>query len=257
MSNFPPKALLPRGLQSRPLLTQLCSSFLALARYYSARYQQVRPRPNLPKAATKKIAADLHAEMYRHLAAGNIEPIEKLLCSGLRESLQQRIRNSRGKLQRQWTLHKQLSPPKLVSYKVMLMERPKEGDEDPKRNMNGFVQAIVRLHTLQSLVYTAHISKRDGERVPPHSTEPKREIVVDVTGREIPREKIEKYAKKVVEYVVVQQQMIKSELQPWKLWGMTEETTLKALDEAEKNQSSREDEFKKQMNRSSAMAAMT
>lgn len=184
------------------------------------RFFTVRPRPRLRLRQIPPAAESLHKQMYEHFAAGNVQPMENQICSGMMGSLRGRIAQRTAGTQMKWKLHTYLSPSKLVSFKPGLIPGQK-GERKTERK--AVVQAVVRIHSLQSLQHVRR--KMSG----------KTEILVDAQGRELPRQEEDadklalKHAKELVEYIVVQKNMKNSKEGPWKLWGTTEETTAEKL----------------------------
>ena len=89
------------------------------------------------------------------------------------------------------------------------------------------VQAVVRLHSLQSLQHVKRVAVRH-----PSKASVTKEVLVDSQGRELPdsaaenaEEAARKSAKELVEYLVIQKSLRKSKEGPWMIWGTAEETT--------------------------------
>ena len=167
--------------------------------------------------------------MYTNFASGNLSYLEPRLCEGILGSLKQRVSQRSPNTALKWTLHKHLSKPRLASYKAALM--PKQKDQLSGES-NGVVQAVVRLHTLQSLQHLKRITLRDdmGKIV-------EREVVVDVHGREVPPVEdgaVPKDAKEAVEYFVIQKSLRKGKEGPWKVWGTAEEMTMERINREDK-----------------------
>ena len=196
---------------------------------FTFRYFLVRPRPRLHLRSIAGIAKDLHRDMYTNFANGNLAPVEPRLCEGIFGSLKQRISQRSPNTALKWTLHKHLSKPRLASYKAALM--PKQKDQSSSES-NGVIQAVVRIHTLQSLQHLKRIHLRDssGDLV-------EREVVVDVHGREVPSVEdgaVPRDAKEAVEYFVIQKSLRKSKEGPWKIWGTAEEMTMERINREDK-----------------------
>ena len=184
--------------------------------------------------------------MYEHFGSGNIQPIELSICGGLLGSLRARISERPPNVMLKWTLHEYLSSPKLVSYKAAVAPRPKGA---PPGDSTGIKQAVVRIHTLQSLqhVKRMHVKEKGVSFA--------KDIQVDVSGRELqlPRDPREN-AKVMVEYVVVQKMMMRSKEGPWMIWGMTEETTVDKLKQEGRKEERRRKELKKEAQAKGAVA---
>lgn len=144
--------------------------------------------------------------MYTGFAAGNLNPVAHNICQGLLQSLKARIAQRKPNTYLQWEVIKQLSAPKLCSYKAAVLPGPKE---EGKYERNTQVQAVVRLHTLQGLRNVQKVAKRVGSKL---ETE-------EIVG---PEER-----KESVEYVVVQKSLRKGRgSNEWSIWGFTTETSL-------------------------------
>ena len=162
--------------------------------------------------------------MYTNFASGNITAVESRLCEGILGSLKLRISQRPPHTGLKWTLHKHLSKPRLASYKPAVA--PKQRNEEDN-GVNGVVQAVVRLHTLQSLQHLKRVSLRDAQ-----GRLIQRDIVVDLNGREVPpleEGEVPKDAKEAVEYFVIQKSVRKSKEGPWKIWGTAEEMTTEQI----------------------------
>ena len=167
--------------------------------------------------------------MYTAFAAGNVSALEGQVCPGLLGSLRARIAQRAPNTSLRWTVHKYLSRPRLVSYKAALMPGLKKSASE-KTEKNGFVQAVVRIHSLQSLQHVKRVNVRlaGGKQVET------REVLIDAQGRELPEEeqqqqdngKVPRNAKESVEYFVIQKALRRSKEGPWMVWGSAEETTL-------------------------------
>lgn len=189
------------------------------------RYYAIRPRPSLDWRTVPSTAKTLHAQMYSAFAAGDLRPVQSNICSGLLASLRARISQRPQNTHLRWTLHKYLSKPRLVSYRAGIMPGPDGRAVEGKDQQNGFVQAIVRIHSLQSLQHVRTSTVREKGRLVT------RETPVDSVGREIADADVkgEKGAKETVEYFVVQKQLKRSQEGPWMVWGTAEETTIDQL----------------------------
>lgn len=159
--------------------------------------------------------------MYTHFASGNLAPIEGQLCEGMLGSLRMRVSQRPINTGLRWTLHKYLSRPKLMSYKPAIAPGVK-GETSSERN--GVVQAVVRIHSLQSLQHVKRVGSRDAQ-----NKMVVREVLVDAQGRELePLEEgvVPRDAKELLEFFVVQKSLRRGKEGPWMVWGTTEETTM-------------------------------
>ena len=171
--------------------------------------------------------------MYAHFAAGDLQRIEDKICEGMLGSLRRRIGQRSQGTYLIWRLHKYLSPAKLVSYKAVGVapEALKEL-KDPW----GIVQAVVRIHSLQSLQNVKRVQSRKGGKM---MTE---DMVVDSRGNQYPLARLTEQnkmegAKETMEYFVIQKMMSRSwggmKEGPWMVWGTTDETTVEKLEREE------------------------
>lgn len=94
-----------------------------------------------------------------------------------------------------WTLHRHIGRPRIVSTRIARLPL----------DVSAIYQVVVRIKSMQSL---EKIRKGTGAQ---------RDVVLEETKAE---------PKKVIEYVVLQKRMIRGKEDPWKIWGMTEETKL-------------------------------
>lgn len=192
---------------------------------------RVRPRPKFDGFAG--IAGEgrrLHEGMYAAFARGNLGPVEESLASGLKQSLRTRIAQRAPGTFSVWTLHQHLSRPRLVSYRTGLMPSANGRLNKVKEAQNGIVQAVVRIHSLQSLQHFKTVWKRN----PRTGKSAQEDVLVDAGGREVQPSKDgslpEPDKKATVEYLVIQKNVRKSKESPWKVWGTTRETTLEDLE---------------------------
>lgn len=111
----------------------------------------------------------------------------KSVChDGLVDSFRTRINVRPPKESLQWTLHRYIGFPRIVSTNIVTLEIEK----------SALSQVVVKIKSMQSLERT-----------------PKNGPASDMTK-----------AKKMVEYVVLQRMMLRGEEQKWKIWGTIEES---------------------------------
>ncbi|KAF2723678.1 hypothetical protein K431DRAFT_282776 [Polychaeton citri CBS 116435] len=168
------------------------------------------------------IAQQLHQEVYTAFARGDMAAVQGKVCSGMFGNLERRIHKRRTERHPgdslQWHVHKQLSKPKLMSYKAIAFPAPK-GSKDLGRT--GMIQAVVRLHTLQSVQWSRRLQKKDGGRLTT------KEVLLDDKGRELPEGSPAAQPKEVVEHFVVQKRIQSGQEMAWTAWGSAEETSAK------------------------------
>ncbi|KFX96049.1 hypothetical protein V490_03522 [Pseudogymnoascus sp. VKM F-3557] len=146
---------------------------------------------------TAPTAVALHQQMYTAFAAGNIELLKKITCEGLYDSFASRI-HSRPRGERwEWEVTKYTSKPRVMSNRAATLPVDDAGVR----------QAVVRICSRQRLSRY----KADGS-------------LVAGTGEE----------RDVMEYVVIQRMLWEGKENDWMVWGTTEETTLEAIEEAER-----------------------
>lgn len=172
----------------------------------------------------------MHREMYQAFAAGDLEPVEGQICTGLLSSLRSRIAQRPANTHLIWRLHKYLSKPRLVSFKAGVIPGADGRLVKDKGAQNGFIQAVVRIHSLQSLQHVRRTTTRQ------HGKVHKEETLVDNQGREIPAGEdaaalARKSAKETVEYFVIQKQLKRSREGPWMVWGTAEESSLETVEQ--------------------------
>ncbi|KAK5164324.1 uncharacterized protein LTR77_010019 [Saxophila tyrrhenica] len=202
--------------------------FMDFYALFSLRYWVIRPRPRLEPLKLPRLARTLHQTMYSHFAAGNLDAIAPKLCPGLLSSLRNRIASRPPKTFQRWTLHRYLSSPSLVSMRTTLIPGTKD---ETRWTRNGVVQAVVRIHSVQSLQSVKRVNYTE------KGVKLSKDVMVDSTGREIagaPAPEVEaaseRRAKEVVEYFVLQSVIRRSKLAPWMVWGTAEEMTVQKLE---------------------------
>lgn len=177
----------------------------------------IKPHLKLRPWAIAPMAAEMHKKMYEQFASGDFLGRDPPMCEGLLASLRTRVGNRQVNTWLKWTLHKYLSKPRLVSYKVVVMPGEKGVS---RREQSGLQQAVVRIHSLQSLQHMKRESVRgdDGKLV---TRETPIEGAANMGGKD---------GKETVEYIVVQKWLRRGKHGPWMIWGTTGETTLRDLD---------------------------
>jgi protein MBA1 len=169
----------------------------------------VKPRPKFELSQIASKASEMHREMYGAFAEGNLASVQSKVCTGLYGSLRGRVQQRAPNTYLRWSVKKQLSSPKLCSFKAAVLPGPK-GESSEERNAQ--IQAVVKLHTLQSLQHVKKVSKRVNQKM--------------VTSEELIGAEEEKES---VEYVVLQKTLRRGKMNNWQLWGFTNETTLNQL----------------------------
>lgn len=166
----------------------------------------------------------MHERMFSALAAGKIEQERSILSDGLASKLKDRIAARDPSQDVKWALVRDVRKPKLVSYKAMAMTMGAPSMVDKKdRIPPGFIQAVVRIHTVQSLQtmqkQTQKQMKSGRKSASPATTD------LPLEARPIEKE--------AVEYVVLNQSIKDGKAEPWKIWGFTRETTLEDITKAQ------------------------
>lgn len=145
-----------------------------------------RPWPKLRRRTIPPEARKLYEKMYTAFASGDVGTLKKVCEEGLLASFRTRINARPSKESLQWTLHKYVSSPRIVSTNVVKLEIEK----------SALCQVVVKIKSVQSL-----------ERTPADG------LASDMTQE-----------KKMVEYVVLQRMMLKGKEGDWKIWGTIEES---------------------------------
>lgn len=179
------------------------------------KYFLIKPRPNLEMFSIAPKVAQLHREMYTAFAAGNLDAVKDRVCTGLFGSLRGRLLQRAPNTFLRWSVKKQLSAPQLCSFKAAALPYEKSQDATER---NAQIQAVVKLHTLQSLQHAKKVSKREGK------TNTKAGVIVTVEEDVGAVEE-----KESVEYVVVQRTLRKGKMGPWQVWGFADEMTLSKI----------------------------
>nr|POE90144.1 hypothetical protein CFP56_20611 [Quercus suber] len=183
-------------------------------------FWKVRPRPAIEWRSVAGTAERLHREMYEAFAAGELEAVKGTVCAGLWRKLEERVRKRPAGVRLRWKVERHVRRPKVMSFKAGLQQTAATAS---KEEQLGIKQAVVRIHSVQSLQHVKLMTVRDETG---YGTSVK-EVVVDAMGK--PLEEGEKAApvmKESVEYLVVQKLLIHSQEKGWKIWGTTQETPL-------------------------------
>ena len=186
--------------------------------------------------------------MYTYFAAGNLDAIAPQLCPGLLGSLHSRIAQRPPGTFVKWRLHKHITPPRLVSLRNSFIP----GGEQTNHTRNGVMQAIVRIHTLQSAQSVKTVYRKEqgvtlayDVRVDAQGKEIERERRPDDTnprklsnGDEIVNTRPEdvRPPKETVEYFVLQSVLRRSEMAPWMIWGTADEMTVERYEKLYKKE---------------------
>ncbi|KAF2861525.1 hypothetical protein K470DRAFT_215115 [Piedraia hortae CBS 480.64] len=169
-------------------------------RLFYYKYLFATPRPVLGVGNIASTAKQLHEEMYTQLAKGDLAPVEKVLCDGIAKSLQSRVSSRPRNQIMEWTCHSHVKRPRIVSLRQSPL--PVFMGKSEKGKRVAIVQAVVRLHTVQSLMRRSKDGKKGW---------------------------IQDKPKERIEYLVLQRMMRNSIQGPWKVWGTTEETRPETL----------------------------
>lgn len=156
--------------------------------------------------------------MYTHFGEGTILKAPLPLCEGISSTLKSRVRQREANTWLKWTLHKHLTKPKLVSLKAVAMPGP---STQPKTEATGIVQAVVRIHSRQSLQHMRQATIREGNALRPVNIPI--EGAANMGGEE---------GREIVEYLVIQKWIRKGQEGVWKIWGTTQETTMQDVNRA-------------------------
>ena len=122
-----------------------------------------------------------------------METLKGICLEGIQASLRSKIDYRPLGERVHWTLHRFIGRPRIVSTRISRLPI----------DVSAIYQVVVKIKSMQSL---EKIRKGTGAQ---------RDVVLEETKGE---------PKKVMEYVVLQKRMIKGKEDPWKIWGMTEET---------------------------------
>ncbi|EME86791.1 uncharacterized protein MYCFIDRAFT_77390 [Pseudocercospora fijiensis CIRAD86] len=216
--------------QTRDRLQIEKSRFMNFVKYCQSHFMAfwfVKPRLQLQRSKTPKIAQEIYEAMYKALAAGDLNNdagLEHTLAPGFAKSLQSRIhQRAHGELL-EWKLHKYLERPRCVAYVFAL---PDVKGSNEKRT--GIMQAVVRISSQQSLMRLKRMRVLD----PATQQYVVADVPVDRNGQAIPEEKIQeeemKNRKDVTEYLVLQRLLRQGEVGEWQAWGTTTETGLQEI----------------------------
>jgi protein MBA1 len=189
----------------------------------------LKPWPKLQLRSLSDIAKELHKDMFANFATGELSSVDKKLCSGLLTSLRGRIAQRPPNTSYIWKLHRYVTPPRLMSYQATVFP---ETMELPREERHGIVQAVVRIHSLQSLWPVRRVPVRDGKKTV------MKDVIVSPQGDELPVELVMESSfkmnqKETVEYLVIQRMYRRAQPGPWMVWGTTEETSLAKLEKLE------------------------
>ena len=127
-----------------------------------------------------------------HAHRGDVQSLKGVCCDGLQASLRSKIDNRHPREHVNWTLHRYIGRPRIVSTRIGKLPF----DE------SAIYQVVIKMKSMQSL---EKIIREPGG---------KSDVVSD-EKKGVP--------KKVTEYVVLQKSLLRGKEFQWKIWGMTEE----------------------------------
>ena len=196
------------------------------SRIFAFKLFTLKPRPKLHLHSLTTIAKELHKEMLANFATGDLSSIDKKLCSGLLTSLHARIAQRPPNTSYLWKLHHHITPPRLMSYRGIVFQ---DSMELPREERHGVVQAVVRIHSLQSLWPVRRVPVREGGKTV------LKDVIVTPEGREVPVERVMESSlqmnrKETVEYLVIQRMYKRAQPGEWMVWGTAEEMSLDKLE---------------------------
>jgi protein MBA1 len=193
-------------------------------------------KPSLPVTSRREIkdtAKALYEDIYGAFAKGDLRPVEDKMAQGFCDALRRHILERERATSREWRLERYVREPKVVSYRFAAL--PVDGEAAQKMSAkeqaahtSGMVQAVVQIHSVQSLltmkekrVWNAETRKASTTQVP-----------LNQRGEEISLEGAEEVrkatAKETTEYFVIQRKVMQSKPGPWHAWGMANESTPEA-----------------------------
>lgn len=146
---------------------------------------------------TAPTAVALHKQMYTAFAAGDLKTLKKMTCDGLYDSFSARIHTRPRGERWEWEVVKYTKRPRVMSNRAASL----------MIDDAGIRQAVVRICSRQRLSRY----KADGS-------------LVKGSGEE----------RDVKEYVVIQRKLWAGKEEDWIVWGTTGETTVEALEEAQR-----------------------
>lgn len=193
--------------------------------YKRSIYKQPRKqRPKIRSRTIPAVAKDLHNQLFSAYAKGQKDKIAKITAESLAQSMAARISYREKSEVLQWNVTRYLSRPRLVSQKAGELPFDIEGAKAGAR------QAVVRIHTEQSLLLGKHATDNerrwanDRDRVARDAFwQYEHESENDLMEWGSPRVKV------LVEYVVLQRRLIKGVEEPWHIVGFARESTIEEV----------------------------
>ncbi|KAF3482322.1 uncharacterized protein GIQ15_05081 [Arthroderma uncinatum] len=161
----------------------------------------------------KRRAIELHKDMYNHFASGSLGALQETCCNGLYQTFAARIsRRPPTSPVLVWKLHKYLRFPHSMTISGARVVSDRAAAL-PGADGMGIRQVIVRIQSRQSLITPSALVSQLGEQ----------------QIQELENQQQEKQ-KDCTEYIVLQRMMWGGKDGDWKVWGLTEETTIEDLD---------------------------
>ncbi|KAF2021727.1 hypothetical protein BU24DRAFT_417359, partial [Aaosphaeria arxii CBS 175.79] len=193
-----------------------------------------RERPRFKSKIARAAAVSLHQRMYKAFAKNDEAALKNVCISGIYEQLTQRIAARPEDMKMTWELVSADKRPRVVSHKATKLPIP--GEEDDKTAPTALRQVVYRLKTRQRLTITRRDSAASSQPKSAKGRSPK----WSPDGHKIQEKKAEPlvdvHEKDVIEYVVLQQRMLRGKMEGWKVWGFASPTTLEKIEKDRKYQ---------------------
>ncbi|KAL2009180.1 hypothetical protein VTN00DRAFT_7374 [Thermoascus crustaceus] len=171
----------------------------------------------------RKAARELHQRMYTAFAAGDVNTIRKICCTGLSNSLSARIANRPSDERITWTLEKYNRTP--ATYFTGIRVVSDRVTQIPERPDSGVRQVVVRITSRQSTSTMSLPAKRG---VQESAGSPS--LRSETKSTSASQEPVAVKQQDCTEYIVFQKFRWMGEEEDWRIWGHTNPTTVEDLD---------------------------
>ncbi|KAL1998506.1 hypothetical protein VTN02DRAFT_6054 [Thermoascus thermophilus] len=171
----------------------------------------------------RKVARELHQRMYTAFAAGDINTIRKICCTGLSKSFSARIANRPSHERITWTLEKYIRTP--ATYFTGVRVVSDRATQIPDFPDSGVRQVVVRIASRQSTSTMSLSAKR-----PVQGSTGSPSLRPETKSASASQEPVTVKQQDCTEYIVFQKFRWMGEEEDWRVWGHTSPTTVEDLE---------------------------
>lgn len=198
-----------------------------------------KKKPYFKTKEAKKAAVEKYETMYKAFVSGNKDDLRAVAISGIERALETRL-NTRSKTTRlKWEIIKHDRFPRIVCNRATKMPIP--GEEEDRAVPTAMRQIVVKLTTTQRLSVIHQDAalaqkrstpgkRRDALAWKPQTAAERRKAKAEAELEDTVSSKSgQPIERKVTEYIVLHQRMLRGVIEEWKIWGFTEPSTVASI----------------------------